>query len=74
VGDGKVFTVRLDATEARRVEFVARVEGMAVNDVFRQAIEVYMAAKRGDADFMARVATILAADAEIAEQLGQNST
>jgi hypothetical protein len=74
VGDCKVFTVRLDATEARRVEFVARVEGMAVNDVFRQAIEVYMDARRGDTDFMARVAAILAADAEIAEQLGQIST
>jgi hypothetical protein len=69
-----VFTVRLDATEARRVEFVARVEGMAVNDVFRQAIEVYMDARRRDTDFMARVAAILAADAEIAEQLGQISS
>jgi len=66
--------VRLDATEARRVEFVARVEGMAVNDVFRQAIEVYMDARRRDTDFMARVAAILAADAEIAEQLGQISS
>ena len=66
--------MRLDATEARRVEFVARVEGMAVNDVFRQAIEVYMDARRRDTDFMARVAAILAADAEIAEQLGKIST
>jgi hypothetical protein len=74
VVDCKVFTVRLDATEARRVEFVARVEGMAVNDVFRQAIEVYMDARRRDTDFMARVAAILAADAEIAEQLGQISS
>jgi hypothetical protein len=47
---------------------------MAVNDVFRQAIEVYMDARRRDTDFMARVAAILAADAEIAEQLGQISS
>jgi hypothetical protein len=69
----KVFTVRLDAREARRVEFIARVEGVAVNDVFRQAVQAYLDSKRGDPDFMARVTEILAEDAAIAEQLRVNS-
>ena len=69
--DCKVFTVRLDAENARRVEFIARVEGLAVNDVFRHAVQGYVDAKRGDPGFMERVATILAEDAAIADQLRQ---
>jgi len=74
MADCKVFTVRLDASDARRIEFVARVEGLAVNDVFRQAIEVLVDAKRADPDFMERVAASLAADAEIADGLRSVAT
>jgi predicted transcriptional regulator len=64
-----VFTVRLDPKEARRVEFVSRVEEVSVNDVFRQALAVFIEHKKADAQFMERVAATLAADADIARQL-----
>jgi hypothetical protein len=54
-------------------EFIARVEGVAVNDVFRQAVQTHLDSKRGDPAFMARVTEILAEDAAIAEQLRVNS-
>ncbi len=67
--DCRVFTVRLDPNEARRVEFVSRVDEVSVNDVFRQALALYMEHKKADAEFMERVAATLAADAETASQL-----
>jgi len=69
MSENRVFTVRLDPTEARRVEFVSRVDEVSVNDVFRHALAVYIEHKRADADFMRRVAATLAADADIASQL-----
>jgi hypothetical protein len=65
----RVFTVRLDPKEARRVEFVSRVDEVSVNDVFREALAVYIEHKKQDTDFMDRVAATLAADADIASQL-----
>ena len=61
--------MRLDAKEARRVEFVARVGELSVNDVFRQALQIYIDHKKADPEFMARVQETLAADAAIASQL-----
>jgi hypothetical protein len=69
----KVFTVRLDPTEARRVEFVSRVDEVSVNDVFRQALACYIDHKKADAEFMERVAATLASDADIASQLQQGA-
>jgi predicted transcriptional regulator len=65
----RVFTVRLDPDDARRVEFIARVDEVSVNDVFRQALGVFVEHKRADAGFMQRVAATLAADAETASEL-----
>jgi hypothetical protein len=67
--DSRVFTVRLDPREARRVEFVSRVDEVSVNDVFRAALALYIDHKKADPDFMDRVAATLAADADIASQL-----
>ena len=69
MSESRVFTVRLDPKEARRVEFVSRVEEVSVNDVFRQALAVFIEHKKADAEFMERVAATLAADADIARQL-----
>ena len=69
MSESRVFTVRLDPKEARRVEFVSRVEEVSVNDVFRQALAVFIEHKKSDAEFMERVAATLAADADIARQL-----
>ena len=65
----RTFTVRLDPTEALRVEFVARVDNLSVNDVFRQALQLYIDHKKMDPAFRARVEATLAADAAIASQL-----
>jgi len=69
MSESRVFTVRLDPKEARRVEFVSRVEEVSVNDVFRQALAVFIEHKKSDAEFIERVAATLAADADIARQL-----
>jgi phosphoserine phosphatase len=67
--DCRTFTVRLSPLEGQKVEFIARVDETAVNDVFRQALALLFEHKKADADFMARVAATLAADADIASQL-----
>lgn len=65
----KVVTVRLPQDDAGRAEFVARVEGISVNEVFRRALEGYLNTLRADADFVARARAQLARDSEIAGQL-----
>lgn len=65
----KVLTVRLPWDEADRVEFIARVAGISVNDVFRRALEQYLTVLRADEDFVARATALLARDRELAKQL-----
>jgi predicted transcriptional regulator len=65
----KTFTVRLSADNARRAEFLARVDGVAVNEVFRLALESYVEVKKDDEAFMERAQAILAADARIMEEM-----
>jgi hypothetical protein len=65
----KVVTVRLPQTDAERAEFVARVQGISVNDVFRRALEGYLDTLRLDREFSARAKAQLARDNEIAGQL-----
>ena len=65
----KVITVRLPQDDAGRAEFVARVEGISVNEVFRRAFEGYLDTLRADADFVARARAQMARDREIAGQL-----
>jgi hypothetical protein len=65
----KVITVRLPHDDAGRAEFVARVEGISVNEVFRRALEEYLGTLRADSDFVTRAKALLARDNEIAGQL-----
>lgn len=65
----KVVTVRLPHDDADRAEFIARVEGISVNEVFRRALEAYVDTLRTDHDFIARAKAQLARDNEIAGQL-----
>ena len=65
----KVITVRLPQDEACRAEFVARVEGISVNDVFRRALDQYLSVLRADADFVTRTKAELAREAAIVKQL-----
>jgi predicted transcriptional regulator len=64
-GKVKVITVRLAPEDAHRAEMVARVDEISVNEVFRQALEHYLALKQADAGFMARAKAMVARDAEI---------
>jgi len=65
----KVVTVRLPHDDAGRADFVARVEGISVNDVFRRALEDYLTALRADQEFVARAKAMVARENEIAGQL-----
>lgn len=65
----KVVTLRLPREDAVRVEFVARVEGISVNEVVRRACDQYMASLRADEEFVARAKAHIARENEIAGQL-----
>ncbi len=65
----KVVTLRLTATDARRVAFVAKVEETSTNELFKRAFESYLDVLRADPTFAGRVQTQLAAENEIAKQL-----
>jgi hypothetical protein len=65
----KVITVRLPQDDAGRAEFVARVEGISVNEVFRRALESYLSTLRADPEFVTQAKALLARDNEIAGQL-----
>jgi hypothetical protein len=67
--DCKALTVRLSADEAARAEFVARVQGVSVNDVFRLALEQYLVTLRADEDFVLAAKARVARDNELASQL-----
>jgi hypothetical protein len=65
----KVLTVRLPPDDAARAEFVARVEGISVNDVFRRALDGYVETLRSQEDFVDRARARIAHENEIASQL-----
>ncbi len=68
-GQVKVVTLRLPHEDAERAEFVARVEEISVNDVFRRAFEQYVASLSADPDFVVRAKALIARQNEIANQL-----
>ena len=67
----KVLTVRVDAAQAREAEVVARVEGISVNELVRQALAEHIEARRKDKGFRVRVAGIIEEDKAILERLAQ---
>ncbi len=67
----KVLTVRVDATQAREAEVVARVEGISVNELVRQALQGHIEARRKDKGFRARIAGIIEEDQAILERLAR---
>jgi predicted transcriptional regulator len=69
VTDCKVFTIRVPRDDARRVELVARVQGISVNDLFRQALDSYIAVLKEDDDFVSRAKAQLAQDRNIVKNL-----
>jgi len=65
----KVVTLRLTAKDAKRVAFVARVEEVSTNELFKRAFEAYLDVLRTDPTFSDRVQAQLAVENEIAKQL-----
>lgn len=65
----KVVTLRLPQDEAGRIEFLARVEGISMNDIVRRALDHYATALKADDEFVGRARALLARDNEIANQL-----
>lgn len=65
----KVYTVRIPQDEAQQIEFVARVEGLSVNDVFRTALARYFEEIKGDDGFVGRAKAQLANDRKVAKRL-----
>lgn len=62
-------TLRLPPEEAERAEFVARVQEVSVNDLFRRAFEQYVTALRTDKEFTARAKALVARQNKIASQI-----
>ncbi|MGH9042792.1 MAG: hypothetical protein ACRDZ3_21475 [Acidimicrobiia bacterium] len=67
----KILTVRVDAAQAREAEVVARVEGISVNELVRQALQGHIEARRKDKAFRARLTGIIEEDKAILERLAQ---
>lgn len=67
----KTLTVRVDASQAREAEVVARVEGISVNELVRQALAGHIEARRKDKAFRARIAGIIEEDKAILDRLAQ---
>lgn len=65
----KVFTIRVPQHDARRVELVARVQGISINDLFRRALEGYLAVLKEDTEFVSRAKAELARDRDIVDNL-----
>jgi hypothetical protein len=67
----KVWTVRVDADQAREAELVARVEGISVNELVRQALQTHIEARRKDKAFRARITGIIEEDKAILDRLAK---
>lgn len=65
----KVVTLRLPQEEAERAEFVARVQDVSVNDVFRRSFEAYVGILRNDPAFVTRAKALLERQKRIASEL-----
>lgn len=65
----KVLTVRVSAEDAHRAEVAARVDGISVNELVRQALLDHFEAKRRDPDFVARAKAMIARDAALVGEL-----
>lgn len=65
----KVYTIRVPESDAQQIEFVARVEGLSINDLFRTAVDQYFEVLKADDGFVGRAKAQLAHDRKIAKRL-----
>ena len=64
-------TLRLTAEQADELEAVARVEGISVSAVVRDAIAEHIERRRKDKAFRERLRTVMERDREILERLAR---
>lgn len=69
--DKKAMTVRLDAEQARLLETVAEVDGMAVAEAIRVAIDEHIVARRQDKEFRASLSKLMNENQDILERLAR---
>jgi len=67
----RAFTVRLPTDLAADLEAVAAAEGTSIAEEIRQAIGDRIAAKRTDAEFRARVRSIIDQNQRVLERLAE---
>ena len=65
----KAMTLRLDQSQAAELERVARVEGVSISDVAREAIMEHIERRRKDKTFQSQLREIMEQDREIFERL-----
>jgi len=69
--DTKVTTIRQPAEQADDLEFVARVDGVPVSEVIRDAIAEHIKARRADPAFRQRLQERIDADQHILKRLAE---
>lgn len=69
MGDTKVTTIRQDQDQAAALDAVARIDGVPVSEVIRQAIAGHIESRRNDPEFQERLRRRLEEDREILEKL-----
>lgn len=69
--DTKVTTIRQPAEQADELEFVARVDGVPVSEVIRDAIAEHIKARRADPAFRTRLQERIEADQHILKRLAE---
>ena len=68
---GKNLTLRLPDDLAREVQAVARVDAKSINETVRTALEEAIERRKGDPEFMERLARIIEEDKELLERLAR---
>ena len=69
--DMKVTTIRQPAEQANELEFVARVDGVPVSELIRDAIAEHIKARRADPAFQRRLQERAEADQHIMKRLAE---
>ena len=64
----KAMTLRLEQSQAAELETVARVEGLSISEVAREAIMEHIERRRNDKKFQAQLHQIMEQDREIFER------
>ncbi len=68
---GKAMTLRLSDEQAEALEALAQVEGIAISDAVRQAIDQLIEDRKKDTAFRKRVRESIAKNQRILERLGK---